>query len=80
MANLCGKKTVEAYADHQKMWMEDFVKVWDKMSRNGYNVGELIQGPTGFWSHLNKTINQCIIGVTFCGVIWALSMLTTATF
>ena len=38
-------KTVEAYADNQEMWMEDFVKVWDKMSRNGYNVGELIQGP-----------------------------------
>ena len=41
------------YADNQELWIENFVNVWDKMNQNGYSKEELVQGPTGFWGHLN---------------------------
>jgi len=44
-------KTVEKYADNQQLWIRDFIKVWIKMSQNGYGSKELVQGPKNFWTH-----------------------------
>ena len=45
--NFVGKpihQTVEEYADHLDVWLDDFVNAWEKMSQNG-NSG-LVDGPT----------------------------------
>ena len=34
-----------------ELWITDFVKVWIKMSQNGYGSEELVQGPKEFWNH-----------------------------
>ena len=33
------------------LWIRDFIKVWIKMSQNGYGSKELVQGPKQFWTH-----------------------------
>ena len=35
-----------------ELWVKEFVQVWKKMSYNGYKKTDLIQGPKGFWLHL----------------------------
>ena len=32
-------------------WIIDFIKVWIKMSQNGYGSKDLVQGPKMFWTH-----------------------------
>ena len=34
-----------------ELWIRDFIKVWIKMSQNGYGSKELVQGPKNFWTH-----------------------------
>ena len=43
-------QTVEMYADNQEKWIKDFVKVWDKMDKNGCE--NLEDGPMWKWNHL----------------------------
>ena len=43
-------ETVEMYADNQEKWIKDFVKVWDKMDKNGCE--NLEDGPMWKWNHL----------------------------
>ena len=45
-------QTVEMYADNQEKWIKDFVKVWNKMDKNGCT--ELMKGPSWKWDHLSK--------------------------
>ena len=43
-------KRVEKYADNNQMWMKDFSRSFKKMQENGYGSGDLIQGPSDFWT------------------------------
>mmetsp|Transcript_40090 Transcript_40090/g.69518 ORF Transcript_40090/g.69518 Transcript_40090/m.69518 type:complete len:1256 (-) Transcript_40090:279-4046(-) len=36
---------IELYADDQQAWIRDFIVAWDKMNENGYQPGELVDGP-----------------------------------
>ena len=61
-------KTVEMYANDQELWIKDFVDVWSKMNVNGYNLSDLSQGPTGFWTHFGKAKNHCNLSSRICNI------------
>ena len=43
-------RTVEDFADHQEIWLEEFGKAFVKMQSNGYTDGSLNIGPGSFWA------------------------------
>ena len=43
-------RTVEDFADHQEVWLEEFGQAFVKMQSNGYSEGTLNIGPGSFWA------------------------------
>ena len=43
-------RTVEDFADHQEVWVEEFGQAFVKMQSNGYSEGTLNIGPRSFWA------------------------------
>ena len=52
-------RIVEAYADDHDEWARDFLDAWVLMTSNGYDTGELAEGPQEGWlGYYSLTGNQ----------------------